>query len=102
MLDGVTKTSCELQCVWYDIAQHLITSDPQNTLYSLQYSFLIKLLVQEGKIEEIAAYDSLEALRTLHSHQAPYLYHQLDTLLYLEVLIGYIRSIVSFPQETPL
>ena len=48
--------------------------------HSTQYPLLIKFSGRAIQLEEIMTYDSLEALRTIKAHQAPY-WSQVDNLM---------------------
>ena len=100
---------CKLQCTHSHhkfiplqastrLLRQILAHKSVRSLHWHRYSFSINFPGQSRQLEAIAIYNSLEAFRALQAHQVPYF----KTLLYLDIMIGQIRTIVSYPWSTQL
>ena len=92
----VMNTSHELQIFRYARSWCTIGSYTKVTLHSPQYSITMNLSGQVRQLGAFVTYDSLEAIETLQEHLVTHWYHLIETLPYIGVPIGQIRTIVSF------
>ena len=99
-LTCITNKIRELQRVRYTRVWRTSASDPQDNCNHQNNWFWSTILVWSIQIQEIVTHNSSKEIRTLQHHQAPYWYHQVDTLMYLGVMISQIRPTVSDPWAT--